>query len=247
MSASSIYGRLPLINSEVSLLIAIFAFFISSVGFCGGLAVHFYDVDITQMAYVSFWAFDISMYGMLITPWLKLPALSRYTRFERLRFMVEIWVWFYVLIALTYEIPWVLGYDEIAYAEDELWAFPWWSYIHGGDIRYLHVDLHVLFAEVWACTNATIAAVALFLWYRSKRTSTAAVYMLMFCAGMHIAPTVQYYSLEAFHSFPNVDVGNVHNFYGKFIFSNSPWLLMPFVVFTWGTMALPRLYGAVRD
>ena len=88
MSAQSFYQRLPLINSEVSLLIAIFAFFISSVGFCGGLAVHFYNVDITHMAYISFWAFDISMYGMLIVPWLKLPALARHTRFQRLTLLI---------------------------------------------------------------------------------------------------------------------------------------------------------------
>lgn len=247
MSAQSIYQKIPLVNSEASLLVAIFAFLISTVGFCGGLGVHYAGLDITEMAYISFWVFDLSVFGMLLTPWLPLPALKNHTTYQRLQFMIEIWVWIYVLIALTYEIPWVFGYDEIAYAEDELWAFPWWSYIHGGDIRYLYVDLHVLFAEVWACTNAAIAAVALYLWYKSKRTSTTAVYILMFCAGMHIAPTVQYYSLEAFHHFPNVDTGNVHNFWGKFIFSNSPWLFMPFIVFTWGTQALPRLYGAKTD
>ena len=247
MAAQGIYRHIPLINSEVSLLIGIFALLISSVGFCGGLLVHFFGVNITQMAYISFWVFDVCMYGMLLTPWLPLPALANHSKFQRLQMMIEIWVWTYVLIALTYEIPWVFGYQYIAYAEDELWAYPWWSYIHGGDIRYLYVDLHVLFSEVWACLNAAIAAVALYIWYKSRRTSTTAVYMLMFCAGMHIAPTVQYYSLEAFHHFPNVDVGNPNNFIAKFILSNSPWLIMPFFVFTWGTRALPRLYGAIKD
>lgn len=244
---AGIYRYLPLVNSEASLLIAIFALLLSNVGFLGGLAVHFWGVDIIKMAYVSFWVFDFSLLGMFVTPWLPLPALANYTKFQRLTFMIEIWVWVYVLIALTYEIPWVFGYQQIAYAENELWAYPWWSYIQGGDIRYLYVDLHVLFAEAWACTNAAISAVALYIWYKSKRSSTTAVYMLMFCAGMHIAPTVQYYSLETFHHFPSVDINNVHNFWGKFIFSNCSWLLMPFVVFTWGTRALPRLYGAVKD
>jgi len=247
MSAQWIYRHVPLVNSEASLLIALFATLLSSVGFCGGLAVHFFGIDIVEMAYISFWVFDAAMLGMLITPWLPLPALASYSPFQRLQFMVEIWIWIYVLIALTYEIPWVFGYQQIAYAEDELWAYPWWSYIHGGDIRYLHVDLHVLFAEAWACTNATIAALALYIWYKSKRTSPTAVYMLMFCAGMHIAPTVQYYSLESFHHFPNVDINNPHNFWGKFILSNCSWLIMPFVVFTWGTKALPRLYGAMSE
>ena len=161
--------------------------------------------------------------------------------------MIEIWVWVYVLVALIYEIPWVFGYDEIAYAEEQLWAYQWWSYIHGGDIRYLYVELDILFAEVWACTNAFIAAFALYFWYKSGRTSVNAVYTLMFCAGMHIGPTVQYYSLEAYHGFPNVDVGNPNNFIAKFILSNSPWLLMPFAVFFWGTRELPYLYGVTEN
>lgn len=247
MNADWIYRHVPLINTPASLLVGVFAFLLSTVGFCGGLAVHFFGVDITRMAYVSFWVFDACLLGMFITPWLPLDCLKQHDRFQRLQFMIEIWVWLYVLVALTYEIPWVLGYPRIAYAEDELWAYPWWSYIHGGDIRYLHVDLHVLFAEVWACTNATLASIALWRWYRSGRNSTNAVYLLMFCAGMHIAPTVQYYSLEVYHGFPNVDTGNPHNFWGKFILSNCSWLIMPFVVFFWGTKALPRLYRARFD
>lgn len=242
-----IYRHVPLVKSEASLLIAIFALLLSNVGFMGGLAVHFWDVDIKEMAYVSFWVFDLCLLGMYVVPWLKLPSLTNYTTHQRFTFMIEVWVWVYVLIALTYEVPWIFGYSQMAYAEDELWAYPWWSYIQGGDIRYLYVEKHVLFSEAWACTNAAVASVALYIWYKSGRSSTTAVYMLMFCAGMHIAPTVQYYSLEAFHNFPNVDTGNPHNFWGKFIFSNCSWLIMPFVVFTWGTKTLPRLYGVVKD
>lgn len=247
MSAQWIYRHVPLINSEVSLLIFFFIQVIQIVSFCGGVAHYVYGVDLEKMAYVSFWAFDFAVYGLLLTPWMRLPSLANYTNYQRLQFMIEIWVWLYILIALTYEIPWVFGYEDLAYAEDQVWAFPWWSYIEGGDIRYLYVEMHVLFAEAWACTNAAIAAVALWIWYKSKRTSTTAVYMLMFCAGMHIAPTVQYYSLEAFHGFPSVDVNNPNNFVAKFILSNSPWLIMPFFVFTWGTRALPRLYGVIKD
>ena len=242
-----IYRHVPLINSEASLLIAFFTLLIANVGFLGGIGVHYFGLDITEMAYISFWVFDFSVAGLFLTPWLRLPVLSNYSNHQRLQFMVEIWVWLYVLIALTYEIPWVFGYDEIAYAEDELWAFPWWSYIHGGDIRYLYTEKHVLFSEILACIVAAIAAVALRIWYKSDRSSTTAVYMLMLCAGLHMAPTLQYYSLEVAHHFPNVDIGNPHNFWAKFIFSNSPWLIMPFVVFTWGTKTLPRLYGVVKD
>lgn len=247
MSAQWIYRHVPLINSEVSLLIAFYIMVIQVVAFCGGVAVYLYGVDMEKMAYVSFWAFDFAVYGMFLTPWLPLPTLKNYTTYQRLQFMIEIWIWLYILIALTYEVPWVFGYQDIAYAEDSVWGFAWWSYIKGGDIRYLYVDLHVLFAEAWACLNALIASFALYFWYKSKRTSVAAVYTLMFCAGMHITATVQYYSLEIFHHYPNVDIHNPNNFIAKFILSNSPWLIMPFVVFFWGTRALPRLYGVVKD
>lgn len=243
MSAKSIYRYIPLVNSEASLLVMILAIIMCAVGTFGGLGVHFFDMDIIQLAYASFWVFDFVIWGMLLIPWMPLPALKNHTMLDRMRFMVEIWVWIYVLVAYIYEVPWVFGYHQIAYHEESLWAYQWWSYIHGGDIRYLYVELEVLFAEAWACTNAFIASFALFFWYRSGRSSTGAVFTLMFCAGMHIAPTVQYYSLEAFHGFPNVDVGNPNNFVAKFILSNSPWLLMPFMVFFWGTRELPNLFG----
>ena len=242
-----IYKYVPLVNSEVSLLIAMFALTLSNVSFLGGLGVHFFNADIKEMTYVSFWTFDACLLGMYLVPWLKLPSLANYSNFQRFTFMIEVWVWVYVLIALTYEVPWVFGYQQMAYAEDDLWAYPWWSYIQGGDIRYLYIEKHVLFSEVWACVNATIAAVGLYVWYKSKRTSIAAVYILMFADAGHIAPTVQYYVLETYHHFPNVDVGNPNNFWAKFIFSNCSWLIMPFVTLYWGTKALPRLYGVIKD
>ncbi len=247
MSANSFYRYLPWVNTEASLLVFIFAMTLSMVGTFGGLGVHFFGLDITQQAYISFWVFDFAIWGMLLVPWMKLPALKHHTNLDRLRFMIEIWVWVYVLVAYVYEVPWVLGFDEIAYAEEQLWAFQWWAYIHGGDIRYLYVELDVFFAEVWACTNAVIATFALYFWYKSGRTSTSAVFTLMFCAGMHIGPTVQYYFMEAYHGFPNVDVNNPNNFIAKFIISNSPWLLMPFVVFFWGTREIPHLYSVNKS
>ena len=93
MSVPKIYSYLPFVNSEASLIIGICAFLISTVAFCGGIGVHFFGLDITQMAYISFWVFDISVFTMLIMPWVKLPALSQHTNYQRLQFMVEIWIW----------------------------------------------------------------------------------------------------------------------------------------------------------
>jgi len=67
MSAQSAYRFLPLVNSEASLLVAIFAFLLVMIGFGGEMAVYFWGFDITNMAYVSFWVFDVCMFGMLLT------------------------------------------------------------------------------------------------------------------------------------------------------------------------------------
>lgn len=198
--------------------------------------------DRVLTAYGSFWAFDFAMYGMLLTPWLPLASLKNHSNYDRLSLMVQIWVITYCVVAATFEVPWLLLYKEIAAAPNEMWSYTWMQYVDGGDKRYANPTMEVLFAETWACINAFIAAIALFNWYKSGKTSTGSVFALMFCAVMHISPTVFYYTHEITQGFPNVDTEAAGNFVAKFILSNSCWLWMPFVVFYWGTQTLPRLY-----
>jgi hypothetical protein len=194
------------------------------------------------MAYISFWVFDIGMLGLMLTPWLPLPALKNLNPYQRLQWMIEIWVVAYCLIAFTFEIPWLLFHESIALAEDELWAYPWWAYINGGDTRYKDPDFLVLFAESWACLNAIMCSIALHRWFKSGRKSILSVHFLIFGAVMHISLTVLYYCSEIFGGFPSVNVDSFHNFWAKFIVSNSFWVIMPVFVCLWGTQAIRQIY-----
>jgi hypothetical protein len=198
--------------------------------------------DRASTAYASFWAFDFAMYGMLLTPWLPLASLKQHTNYDRLSLMVQVWIIVYSVIAITWEIPWLLMHDIIAANPDAIWTYSWMQYVDGGDIRYANPNLEILYAETMACLNGVIAAIALYHWYKSGKSSAASIYTFMFCAVMHIMPTIYYYTHEILSGLPNVDTSHPGNWLAKFIISNSCWLWMPFVLFYWCTQTLPRLY-----
>ena len=198
--------------------------------------------DRITTAYASFWAFDFAMYGMLLTPWLPLKSLKNHSNYDRLSLMVLIWVVTYCIIALTFEIPWVFFHETMAQHRDAMWTYTWMQYVDGGDSRYADPSIEVLFAEIWACLNAVIASIAMYHWFKSGKTSAGAIYALMFCAVMHITPTVYYYVHQIVSGFPNVDMNHPGNWLAKFILSNSCWLWMPFVLYYWCMQTLPRLY-----
>ncbi len=236
----------PFVRTEASALIALFALILIAGGWVGSIGVFYFDADRVQMAYMNFWVFDFCMAGMLLTPWLPLPSLAGHTRLQRLEFMVQIWVVTYIAVALSFEVPWVLLYERIAQAPDAMWAYQWWAYIDGGDVRYKDPDALVLFAESWTCLNAIFALVAIVRWFRSGKTSVGAVHYLMLAAVGIITTTAQYYSTEILTGFPNVDLDAAGNFWAKFIFSNCFWAFMPFVTIYWGLKTLPRLYRLPR-
>lgn len=232
----------PPMGGDAKAILAVLILILLTVSPLGGYMVFFQGADKAEMAYLSFWAFDIAMYGMMLLPWLPLPSLRRHTNYDRLSLMVQFWIITYCFVALTFEIPWLLLYETIAVSEDQFWAYPFWAYINGGDIRYLDPTLEVIYAEISACVVAFFSAIAITAWLRSGKRSTAAVYVLMFGAVTHISPTMMYYSLEIVQGFPNVDLTHPGNWLAKFILSNSCWFWMPFVVFYWGTRTLKRLY-----
>ncbi|QHS10070.1 emopamil-binding family protein [Sinimarinibacterium sp. NLF-5-8] len=234
---------LPFIRSEVSLLISCFAFVVIAVGQIGAIGVHFFGFDRVTMAYANFWAFDFTLIGMLIVPWLPLPSLHNHTRAQRLDLMVQVWVCTYVAIVFTWEIPWLLLYKHIAVAHDQFWAYQFWAYIDGGDIRYKDPDAQVLFAEFWTCLNGVGALFAIRAWFKSNKTSAAAVFYLMLAAVGHITTSAQYFLTETLTGFPNVDVTVASNFWAKFVFSNCSWMIMPFIVIVWGMGTIKRIYS----
>src|SRR5690606_27026461 len=92
-------------------------FYVTILGLVAPLSMIYVFVlggDRVTTAYASFWAFDFAMYGMLLTPWLPLASLKRFNNYQRLSLMVQIWVITYVIVAATFEVPWLLLYKEIA-------------------------------------------------------------------------------------------------------------------------------------
>lgn len=233
---------IPTVGKDFKSLIILYVSVLVLCGPAGIFYVYGLGGDRANAAYGSFWAFDFAMYGLLFTPWLPLASLKNFSNYERLSLMVQAWVITYAMIALTFEIPWLLLHEQMAAAPEALWTFFWMMYVEGGDTRYADPSLEILYAEFLACANAAIASVAIYKWFKSGRSNVNAVLLLMFCACMHIPPTIFYYTNEIVSGFPHVDTEVVSNWLAKFIISNSCWLWMPFVVLYWGKETLHRLY-----
>ncbi len=237
---------IPPVGKDYKTLIMMFALLMMACGPLAIINVFFLEGDRVTTAYASFWAFDIAIYGMLLTPWLPLNSLKNHTNYERLSLMVLVWLVTYPLVAITFEVPWLLFHKEMAADSEAMWSYFWVMYVDGGDSRYANPTTDIIIYETWACINALIAVIALYTWYKSGKTSVKAIYALMFCAVMHVSPTVFYYSNEFANGFPHVDTHAAGNFIAKFILSNSCWLWMPLVLFYWCTQTIPRLFTGTK-
>lgn len=188
--------------------------------------------------------FAFSMTGLVLAPHLPFAALRGESRYRRLERMVYIWIIVFVGVALTWEIPWAFLHERIAASRDQLWAYTWWAYIDGGDLRYINPNWLVFFIESWADTNGILSAFALYAWFKSGKTNPLPVYYFMFAAPLHIYPTVLYYVSEIANGFPNVDHTNPINLYVKFGLANCFWVIVPFFVFAWGMQTIERIHRA---
>jgi hypothetical protein len=187
-------------------------------------------------------AYCIIMTGLLVAPWLPFSALEGDTTYRRLERMMYIWIIVFSLTAVLWEIPWLLLWERIATAQDELWAYTWWAYIDGGDFRYVHPDWMVFYIEGWTDFNGVLSLIALTAWLRSGKTKVLPIYYFMFVAAVHIVNTLLYLVSEIATGFPHVEVNSFVNLYVKFFWSNGFWLVMPFLVLVWGKLTLERVY-----
>ena len=182
------------------------------------------------------------MASLVAAPWLPFPALRSESTYRRLERMVYIWIIVFTLTALTWEIPWMLMHESIAGARDELWAYTWWAYIDGGDMRFINPDWMVFFIEGWGDTIGILSAIALYAWFKSGKTNPLPIYYFMFAAPLHICATMLYYVSEIAVGMPNVDTTNFINLWVKFGMTNSFWVILPFFVLVWGKQTLERVY-----
>jgi hypothetical protein len=206
-----------------------------------GSAVFSFGADRNQTADLLAVVYSFGLFLSFTTSLWPLPSLRDWTRFERIESMAVLFMAVSYITHLSWELVWLLFHDAIHAAHDAAWAYPWWAYIDGGDMRYASATSNLLMMEVLSVTNGTIGAVGLISWLRSGRQSSRAVLLCMATAVVHLYSTSLYYGGEIIAGLPNVDTTSFLDTYIKFGLANASWLVFPWVVLFWGVVTLERL------
>lgn len=175
---------------------------------------------------------------------LPLRALRSWTRYQRLQATVLAFTLCSYLTHLSWELGWLILHGPIAQARDSAWAYPWWAYIDGGDLRYLNPEPHFLMIEVLSIINGSIGLTGLFLLWRSKFADYRGTLLVMSTAVTHTVLTWYYYGSEILGGFDSVNTSSFLDLGVKFILLNSPWLIAPWLVLVWGYLTLQRQFRA---
>jgi hypothetical protein len=197
----------------------------------GWLAENRYGVD-KVVASNTCWVIFIVVYAAILAlPWLNLRGQEHLSRAQRLEKMCLAWLCLTIAPHLTVELPWVLFYHAIMAGKGQMWAYEWWSYADGGDMRYITRDVYLLAMETGASIIGITAGIILLRWRKTRRFSTAQLLVLMALMVSDFYPTYLYYATEIYRGFPSV--GSISDLLIKFIGANIFWLFMPWVVFIW--------------
>jgi hypothetical protein len=172
-----------------------------------------------------------------------LPSLRTWTRRERIESLCLLFLTVSCITHLSWELVWLLGHDAIAAARDAAWAYPWWAYIDGGDMRYADATPTLVMMEVLSVANGLVCATGLWLWHRSHGTDRRAVLLFMAMAVVHLYSASLYYGSEILAGLPNVDTTSFLDTWIKFGLANASWLVLPPLVLWWGA---ERLLGGAR-
>lgn len=183
----------------------------------------------------------------IFAAFLPLPSLRTWTRFQRLQAVVLPFVICSYVTHLTWELGWLILHKAIAGAREAAWAYPWWNYIDGGDLRYLDAEPNFLMIEVLSVINACVGVTGLVLLFRSKFTDYRGTLLVMSTAVTHTVLTWYYYGTEIIAGFPSINTASFMDLGLKFILLNSPWLIAPWLVLAWGYATLQKQFTASRD
>lgn len=122
-------------------------------------------------------------------------------------------------------------YHAIMAGKGQLWAYAWWAYMDGGDMRYVTRDVNLLAMESCASLIGMISAYLLDRRHVTGRFSNNQLLVLMALMAADFYPTVMYFYTEFYLGLP--DVKGIAGLITKFIIANVFWLVMPWVVFIW--------------
>ncbi len=205
-----------------------------------GAAVFSFGADRNQIADILSVVYSFGLFLSFTTSLWPLPSLRSWTRFARLESMAVLFMAVSYITHLSWELIWLIFHEAIHASHDAAWAYPWWAYIDGGDMRYASSSSTLLMMETLSVTNGSIGAIGLISWLRSGRTSSRAVLLCMATAVVHLYSTSLYYGGEIIDGLPNVDTTSFLDTYIKFGLANASWLIFPWVVLYWGMVNLER-------
>ena len=149
---------------------------------------------------------------------------------------------------LSWELVWLLMHEAIGEARNEIWAYTWWAYIDGGDMRYFEPEINFMMIEILSVINGSLGLTGLWLLFRSRFQDYRGTLLCMSTGVTHTVLTWYYYGTEALSGFESVNVESFFDLWVKFIFLNGPWLVFPWLVLYWGSRLLPvQLASATRE
>jgi hypothetical protein len=169
-----------------------------------------------------------------------LSSLRDWTRFDRIESLCIVFLCVSYFTHLSWELVWLLFHDSIALSRDAAWAYPWWAYIDGGDLRYAEAPANLVMMEILSVTNGIVGVTGLALWFRSGRTDARGLLLCMATAVVHLYSTSLYYGGEILEGLPNVDTTSFLDTWVKFGLANLSWLVFPWFVLYWGWRHLQR-------
>ena len=176
----------------------------------------------------------------ILAAFLPLPSLRSWSRFQRVQAVCLTFMLVSFSTHLSWELLWLFLHEAIAQSRDSLWAYTWWAYIDGGDIRYYQPQANFLMIEILSVINGTVGFIGLYLLKRSNFADFRGTLLCMSTAVTHTVLTWYYYGTEILTGFESVNTQSFIDLWVKFIFLNGPWLVFPWLVLYWGGELLPR-------
>lgn len=170
---------------------------------------------------------------------LPLPSLKHWTRLRRIQTVCLAFMFASYITHLSWELGWLFLHENIAQAKNELWAYTWWAYIDGGDLRYYQPETNFIMMEVLSVINGSIGLTGLWLLFRSRFQDFRGTLLCMSTAVTHTVLTWYYYGTEFMGGLESVNVDSFFDLWVKFILLNGPWLVFPWLVLYWGSRLLP--------
>jgi len=207
------------------------------------LAVYAFGADRNGTADLLAVIYSVGLFSAFTTSLWPLPSLRSWSRFQRIESLCLIFMVVSYATHLSWELTWLVLRESIQASPDAAWAYPWWAYIDGGDLRFAGSSSTLLTMEALSVTNGLVGVTGLVLWHRSNHTDRRGVLLCMATAVVHLYSTSLYFGGEIMDGLPNVDTSSFLDSWIKFGLANAPWIVFPWFVLYWGQRTLGDLGG----